>query len=196
MDSTDVLVFLIGASPFIIIILIIAIIIYTRIKNYKITQEWIKRQEILRKESIIAAKEEIEIQRRINERKRKLAQQQRKRQQAFLSGFEEWSAKEFMSKKNSLDEITGVYILYNKTKNMYYVGQSVRVKQRVSSHLSGRGNGDVYADYKYGDEFTVKLVPLNKSGFGTLDELEQYMIKTFNSYSLGYNKTRGNTIRR
>ena len=178
MDSTDVLVFLIGASPFIIIILIIANYINTRIKNNKEIQEWTKRQQVIR------------------ERMLKLAEEEKKRQQAFLSGFEEWSAKEFMSKKNSLDEITGVYILYNKTKNMYYVGQSVRVKQRVSSHLSGRGNGDVYADYKYGDEFTVKLVPLNKSGFGTLDELEQYMIKTFNSYSLGYNKTRGNTIRR
>ena len=115
-----------------------------------------------------------------------------KRTYQFLSGFTELSAKEFLLKKKSIGETTGVYILYNKTKNMYYVGQATKTIQRVSNHLSGRGNGDVYADYKYGDEFTVKIIPLNKSNYNTLDELERVMIDTYNAYSTGYNKTRGN----
>lgn len=86
----------------------------------------------------------------------------------------------------------GVYILYNKSKNMYYVGQGKQVLNRVNAHFTGKGNGDVYADYKYGDEFTIKMISLNNSGFDTLNELERHTISHYNSFSEGYNKTRGN----
>lgn len=89
-------------------------------------------------------------------------------------------------------DFAGVYILYNYTKDMYYVGQSVKLFQRVNSHFTGHGNGDVYADYKYGDWFTIKLIALKKSGFRTLNELERNAISTYGAYSKGYNKTRGN----
>lgn len=86
----------------------------------------------------------------------------------------------------------GVYILYNKTKNMYYVGQGKEVLNRVNAHFTGKGNGDVYADYKYGDAFTIKMIALSKSGFSSLNELERNTIMTYDSYATGYNKTRGN----
>ena len=86
----------------------------------------------------------------------------------------------------------GVYILYNDTKDMYYVGQGQKVLNRVNSHFTGKGNGDVYADYKYGDKFTIKMIALNKSGFTTLNELERHTISTFDAYAKGYNKTCGN----
>ena len=86
----------------------------------------------------------------------------------------------------------GVYILHNKTKNLYYVGQGKQVLNRVYSHFTGKGNGDVYADYKYGDEFTVKAIALQGSGFYTLNELERNTIMTYDSFACGYNKTRGN----
>ena len=136
--------------------------------------------------------EELRLEKEKREQARKKRVEEAKRKYQFLSGFTEWSAKEFLNKKSTLGEMTGVYIIYNKSKNMYYVGQSVKTVQRVNSHLSGRGNGDVYADYKYGDEFTVKIIPLNKSGYDTLDDLERDMINTYNAYSSGYNKTRGN----
>ncbi len=89
-------------------------------------------------------------------------------------------------------DFAGVYILYNHTKNMYYVGQGKKVFQRVNSHFTGHGNGDVYADYKYGDKFTIKMIALENSGFTTLNKLERNTIATYNAYSKGYNKTRGN----
>lgn len=89
-------------------------------------------------------------------------------------------------------EFPGIYILFNHTKNMYYVGQGKRLLQRVNNHFTGHGNGDVYADYKYGDEFTIKLIPLAGSGFHTLNELERYTIRAYGAYSYGYNRTRGN----
>lgn len=75
---------------------------------------------------------------------------------------------------------------------MYYVGQGKKVFQRVNSHFTGHGNGDVYADYKYGDKFTIKMIALDNSGFTTLNKLERNTIATYNAYSKGYNKTRGN----
>ena len=86
----------------------------------------------------------------------------------------------------------GVYIIYNKSKDMYYVGQGKQVLNRVNSHFTGKGNGDVYADYKYGDEFTIRMIALENSGFETLNELERRTISYYNAFADGYNKTRGN----
>lgn len=86
----------------------------------------------------------------------------------------------------------GVYILYNETKDMYYVGQGKQVLNRVNNHFTGKGNGDVYADYKYGDIFSIKMIALKNSRFKTLNELERHTIARYNAFSKGYNKTRGN----
>lgn len=86
----------------------------------------------------------------------------------------------------------GVYILYNKTKSLYYVGQGTKIFDRVNNHFVGRGNGDVYADYKYGDEWLISMIALENSGFESLNELERNTIKVYNSVENGYNRTRGN----
>lgn len=89
-------------------------------------------------------------------------------------------------------EFEGVYILYNETKNMYYVGQGQKVMFRINQHFTGHGNGDIYADYKYGDSFKIRAIRLRKSGFATLNSLEKHTIETYEAFSQGYNKTRGN----
>ena len=61
-------------------------------------------------------------------------------------------------------------------KDIYYVGQAIRIIFRVNQHFTGRGNGDVYADYKYGDSFTIRLLPLSTSGYDSLDRFEKEMI--------------------
>ena len=90
------------------------------------------------------------------------------------------------------NEFTGVYILHNTSKDLYYVGQSVRVFSRVKQHFTGHGNGDVYADFKYGDSFTIKTIPLAGSGYQSLNDLERDAIEAFNAYTKGYNMTQGN----
>ncbi|MGX9930132.1 GIY-YIG nuclease family protein [Virgibacillus salarius] len=87
----------------------------------------------------------------------------------------------------------GVYILHNKSKDLYNVGQGKQVLNRVKSHFTGKGNGDVYADYKYGDNLTIKMIAFKNSGFNTLNELERHTITTYNAYNNGYNRTRGNS---
>lgn len=92
----------------------------------------------------------------------------------------------------SESEFTGVYILHNVSKGRYYVGQSVRVLTRINQHLTGHGNGDVYADFKYGDSFTVSTIPMQGSGYQSLNDLERDAITAYDAKNHGYNMTRGN----
>lgn len=119
----------------------------------------------------------------------------------LTSGAQEIPAEEFMRmrevregkrKISNQSDFTGIYIIHNVTKGMYYVGQSKNVLKRISSHFGGSGNGDVYADLKYGDVFTVKAIPLAGSGYSNLDALERDAIQTYDAFEHGYNKNRGN----
>ena len=64
----------------------------------------------------------------------------------------------FILNKNS-QSFSGVYILYNHTKEIYYIEQSESVYPVVNNHFIGCGDMDIYADYKYGDKFTIRLIP-------------------------------------
>ena len=89
-------------------------------------------------------------------------------------------------------DFMGCYVIHNLTKNMFYVGQATHVPQRVNNHFTGKGNGDVYADYKYGNQFEIRLVNIMDTEYSRLDDLERDLINAFDAYDHGYNKTRGN----
>lgn len=117
----------------------------------------------------------------------------KKKINSLAENTKEFTPKEFFNmKKLKLKDFKGIYILFNENKNMYYVGQSINVLKRINNHLTGKGNGDVYADYKYGDSFKIKTLPLYKSGFETLNSLEKSAIYTYSAFSKGYNKNKGN----
>ena len=90
-------------------------------------------------------------------------------------------------------DIVGVYIIWNQTKNMFYVGQAKKLYFRVNQHFTGHGNGDVYADYKYGNQFRIQLITLRESGYDDLDKLERDLIVRYHANVDGYNRTSGNT---
>lgn len=122
----------------------------------------------------------------------------------LASGAQEMSAEDFIKlcevregkrSVSNQSDFTGIYIIHNVSKDMYYVGQSKNVLKRISSHLGGSGNGDVYADMKYGDEFTVKAISLVQSDYDNLDDLERDAIQAYRAFEDGYNKTRGNRAR-
>lgn len=90
------------------------------------------------------------------------------------------SAEEFMAQRKALTqqgEITGIFIVHNATKDLYYVGQSEKAIDRAAIQFLGRGNCDVNADYKYGDSFNVRIVPLSGSGYENLNELKRAAIQ-------------------
>ena len=73
-----------------------------------------------------------------------------------------------------------------------YVGQSLHVCSRVRNHLTGHGNGDVYADVRNGKPVFVKIVPCSAQ---QMNDLERDLIKAFNATS-SYNSTAGGSRRR
>ena len=68
-----------------------------------------------------------------------------------------------------------------------YVGQSVHVCSRVRQHLTGHGNGDVYADVRAGEYVEVRIVPCDRS---RMNDMERDLIEAFNATN-SYNRTRG-----
>ena len=68
-----------------------------------------------------------------------------------------------------------------------YIGQSINVISRVHNHLNGKGNGDVYADIKYGKYVYVKIItcPISE-----LNSLEVKLIRAFDRNRL-YNRSKG-----
>ena len=98
----------------------------------------------------------------------------------------------FALREETEGDFVGVYIIYNATKRLYYVGQAKRVLFRVNQHFTGHGNGDVYADYVYRDRFCIKLLKLTESGYDDLDALERDKIKEYHALTIGYNRNAGN----
>lgn len=87
----------------------------------------------------------------------------------------------------------GVYIIWNKTKDKYYVGQSKDVYKRLfTQHFS---NADVKnilfaKDWYANDEFYYKLIELETKD--ELDLTEKEYIDRYDSFRNGYNNTGGN----
>lgn len=106
-------------------------------------------------------------------------------------------ASNFFARKRDLEargfSTKGVYIFTNKTNNRKYVGQSVNILNRVSTHLKGRGNEDVHFDMQLGQRFTIEFIKLEGSNSRSLNALEKHYITKHNSYRGGYNKTSGNS---
>ena len=73
-----------------------------------------------------------------------------------------------------------------------YVGQSVHVCSRVRSHLTGHGNGDVYADVRAGKQVEVRIVPCDEH---SMNDVERELIAAFRATN-SYNRTRGGSKRR
>lgn len=73
-----------------------------------------------------------------------------------------------------------------------YIGQSVRVYQRVHNHFNGKGNGDVYADIKYGKWVYVRFVLCEEH---EMNDMEMKLIAMFDA-TKSYNKTKGGSTYR
>ena len=111
----------------------------------------------------------------------------------FLNNTETITPDEFFEiKQQQKGDVVGVYIIHNETTDQYYVGQAKKLFFRINQHFTGHGNGDVYADYKYGDDFSIKIIKLSASGYDDIDLLEKDMIEKYNAFGIGYNRTSGN----
>lgn len=74
-----------------------------------------------------------------------------------------------------------------KRFNDVYIGQSVNVYKRVYNHVTGHGNGDVYADIKYRKYVYIKFIPCQNN---QMNEYEKKLIALLDATS-SYNRTKG-----
>ncbi len=72
-----------------------------------------------------------------------------------------------------------------------YIGQSIHVISRVHNHLTGKGNGDVYADRKNGKFVYVKIMTCS---IEELNKLEKDLIAAFDWNRL-YNRSKGGGVK-
>lgn len=94
---------------------------------------------------------------------------------------------------NDLEGVKGVYIIWNKTMNKYYVGQSKNLNNRLFKQHFGNGlvkNHIFFKDWDSGNDFYYRTFVCETKD--ELDRLEKRYIEEYNSFDNGYNKTGGN----
>lgn len=95
-------------------------------------------------------------------------------------------------------KIIGVYVIHNREKNKYYVGQSKDIMKRIRQHFNGTvPKNQIFAEDYYTSAFPNKedLFELKIIGCETkdeLDRLEKELIYEYDSWQNGYNGTSGN----
>lgn len=96
------------------------------------------------------------------------------------------------------EKIIGVYIIHNKEKDKYYVGQSKDVMKRIKQHFSGTvPKNIIFAEDYYNSQlankdniFEIKIIKCCTKD--ELDKLEKSLIYEYDSWNNGYNGTSGN----
>ena len=97
------------------------------------------------------------------------------------------------------EKIIGVYVIHNKEKDKYYVGQSKDVMKRIKQHFNGTvPKNTIFAEDYYTSQmenrdniFEIKIIRCTTKD--ELDSLEKKLIYEYDSWNNGYNGTSGNT---
>lgn len=96
------------------------------------------------------------------------------------------------------EKIIGVYVIHNKEKDKYYVGQSKDVMKRIKQHFNGTiPKNTIFAEDYYTSQienrdniFELKIIRCKTKD--ELDSLEKKLIYEYDSWNNGYNRTSGN----
>lgn len=96
------------------------------------------------------------------------------------------------------ERILGCYIIHNKEKDKYYVGQSKDVMKRLKQHFKGTvPKNQIFAEDYYTsqfdnkeDLFEIKIIKCETKD--ELDRVEKQLIYEYDSWNIGYNGTSGN----
>lgn len=93
---------------------------------------------------------------------------------------------------SNLNNKKGIYIIWNKTKNKYYVGQSKNIGKRLSQHVKdGEVKNILFAkDWYDNNEFVFKYYFCETKD--ELDFLQKRYIDEYSAFENGYNSTNGN----
>lgn len=91
----------------------------------------------------------------------------------------------------------GIYFIYSKSQNQYYIGKSIDIQKRFWKHLSDLHLGKHHSPYlqfvfnKYGEDDLIFSIVEECSVKDNLGQLEKDYIIKYNSYETGFNCTLG-----
>lgn len=84
----------------------------------------------------------------------------------------------------------GIYVLFNETRNKYYVGQAKALISRIKKHFEVE---EIARDFLSGDKISVKVLTAGELGEDyRIDHIEKLGIEIYDAAKDGYNKTGGN----
>lgn len=92
--------------------------------------------------------------------------------------------------------MTGIYSIYSKSQDKYYIGKSKDILARIAKHMSDLKLGKHHSQYlqnvfnKYGIE-DLKFSIIQECSYEESSELEQYYIEKYDSFHNGFNSTLG-----
>ena len=83
----------------------------------------------------------------------------------------------------------GIYVLFNATKNKYYVGQAKQIYKRIREHFFVE---DIARDALFGDEIRAAYLTANELDADyRIDHIERLGIEIFDAEKSGYNRKQG-----
>jgi len=156
-------------------------------------------------ENIKALADFVHVQKQQAEQQQQLKELKRADQKAKLETFKQtreqlkeklrtqFNAKEWQPLDKILKSADkggiGIYILFNATKNKYYVGQAKQIYKRIREHFCVE---DIARDFLQGDEIRTLFLTANELDADyRLDHIERIGIEIFNAEKGGYNKKQG-----
>lgn len=149
-------------------------------------------------EYVKADKEQKENQQRLKElkqadQKQKLEIFKQTREQLKEKLRVQFSGKEWQSLDKVLKSAdkggVGVYVLFNATKNKYYVGQAKQIYKRIRDHFNIE---EIARDFLCGDEIKATFLTANELDADyRMDHIERLGIEIFDAEKNGYNKKQG-----
>ncbi len=86
-------------------------------------------------------------------------------------------------------DLVGMFILYNQTKDKYFVGADHRVFDGITWQIDGHGFINVYADIQSGDDWEVRIIPIHKTNYKNIEDMWYDGLSVFraNYEGRGYN---------
>lgn len=90
---------------------------------------------------------------------------------------------------NQMFNYKGLYVMYNRTTNKYFVGADVHVLDGLAWHISGEGFENVYADIQNNHDWEVRIIPITLTKHTSIEPMWYAGLKAFdaNRRKNGYN---------
>ena len=183
----------------VVIVALVCVLVFIWVKHKKPRTPEVSPENIkVLAEYVHAQKQQAEAQQQIKELKRadakvKLENFKQTREQLKDKLRAQFDTKQWEPLNKILSSAdkggVGIYVLFNATKNKYYVGQAKQIYKRIRDHFAVE---DIARDFLGGDEINATFLTANELDADyRIDHIERLGIEIFGADKGGYNKKEG-----